>query len=313
MDSMYRLLNNYGKVRGNESMRKHTSIECGGKVNYLVIVEQKDELVELLTELDNSGINYFILGGGYNTLVSQSGFDGVVVKNQANDMKVVDNELQVESGADITKAAKYSMSNNLYGFEMGVGAVGSIGGNVVGNEKIKNKSLSSVITEVKAYKSGEEVVYKNKDCEFDCDTSIFETPGMVVSEVTMKLEKGESEAEQSLEYLKYKSSCMPAMKASIGPLFKHVDKNKIEKSKLEQKSLNEIDSKKWIKPKLLLEQLEILTKNNKIKQYENNPNFLIKEGKAEPKDVISLIENIEHSVYDTYGVELKRKVSTIGF
>ncbi|PSO45481.1 MAG: hypothetical protein BRC22_00840, partial [Parcubacteria group bacterium QH_9_35_7] len=99
MDRMYKLLNNYGKVRSEEPMDKHTSIECGGVVNYLVFVNQKENLIELLSELDSSGINYIVIGEGNNILVSEAGFDGIVIKNETKDIEVKKNELHIQSGA----------------------------------------------------------------------------------------------------------------------------------------------------------------------------------------------------------------------
>jgi len=80
MDVLYTKLKQFGKVKIDEPLSKHTTFKIGGPAKYFVVVEDRDKLVELLKYLDGEGEQYYILGGGSNVLARDEGYDGVVVK-----------------------------------------------------------------------------------------------------------------------------------------------------------------------------------------------------------------------------------------
>ena len=61
----------------NVDMGRYTSFRAGGKAKELVMPENTDELIELMKEIRESGRKYIVLGNGSNTLICDSGFDGV--------------------------------------------------------------------------------------------------------------------------------------------------------------------------------------------------------------------------------------------
>ena len=83
---LYKQLKQFGKVKVKEPLSKHTTFKIGGPADYFVIINNNDDLVGLLKFLDGEGVEYFILGGGSNVLVSDSGFEGVVVQFKNNNM-----------------------------------------------------------------------------------------------------------------------------------------------------------------------------------------------------------------------------------
>ena len=63
----------------NEPMNKHTSFKVGGAARYFVKAENLDDLKKALDLAREKGIPFFILGNGTNLLVSDKGFDGVII------------------------------------------------------------------------------------------------------------------------------------------------------------------------------------------------------------------------------------------
>ena len=68
-----------GTFLENEPMNKHTSFKVGGPARYFVKAESLDDLKKALDLAREKGIPFFILGNGTNLLVSDNGFDGVIV------------------------------------------------------------------------------------------------------------------------------------------------------------------------------------------------------------------------------------------
>ncbi|MFB6226445.1 MAG: FAD-binding protein [Candidatus Paceibacteria bacterium] len=313
MDSIYQKINKYGKVRCDEMMKRHLTIQAGGPVKYLVFVDDREDLISLLRELDSSGIEYFVLGHGGNTLISESGFEGVGIINKTEDKKVEGNKLHVDSGLDITKASQHAMFNNLSGFEWGVGAVGSVGGNIYHNEKVKDKRFELVLSEVEAYKDGEVFSYSCKNCEFGVDESVFHAPGMIITRAVFKLKDETADSEQSMEYINHKNKNLPNFQPSVGPVFRHLKMDDLDLGWFDEGKQEKIKNHGEAKPKWLFDQMDLEACDYGVSFYENNPNFIINEDNASADAIIKTIEKMEHKVYDKYGVELKRKVHTLGF
>ncbi|MFB6181846.1 MAG: UDP-N-acetylmuramate dehydrogenase [Candidatus Magasanikbacteria bacterium] len=313
MDSTYQKLNKFGKVRCDEPLSQHTTVKCGGCADYLIFIDDREDLVNLLTELDQSGIPYKLLGHGGNTLASDSGYSGVVIKNETNGLEVSENKLHADSGADITKAAQHSMFKNLSGFEWGVGALGSVGGNVYHNEKILDRRLAPIVDKAETYKDGSVVTYSRGECEFGSDESVFQRPGMVITKVIFKLSQQQSDPEQSMKYINHKNKNLPAVLPCVGPVFKHItediDIDRFDKEERREK----FKEKGEAKPEWLIEKLDIELENNTAEKHDKNPNFIVNQDNTSSREIMDLIEKIEYKVYDRYGVELERKMQTIGF
>ena len=71
------------KVRESISLAPYTSARIGGPADVLITAESTDELARTIKLLRKENLNYTILGGGSNVLVSDKGARGVVVLNRA--------------------------------------------------------------------------------------------------------------------------------------------------------------------------------------------------------------------------------------
>ena len=68
------------KLRSNTPLAPLTTLKVGGAARYFVEVSSEDELIKALGFAKENDLNLFILGGGSNVVISDSGFDGLVVK-----------------------------------------------------------------------------------------------------------------------------------------------------------------------------------------------------------------------------------------
>jgi UDP-N-acetylmuramate dehydrogenase len=60
-------------------MSAHTSFKVGGPARYFVKAERMDDLKSALSLAREKGLPYFVLGNGTNLLVSDRGYEGVVI------------------------------------------------------------------------------------------------------------------------------------------------------------------------------------------------------------------------------------------
>ena len=123
------------KLEENILLKDFTSIGVGGVADYFYRAERVDELVGVISYLSRREIPYFVLGGGYNIVVSDIGFPGVVIKNELRDIVFSSDsaEVIVGSGVEIGRLLMDAASRDLGGLEFLFGIPGTIGGSVYGN------------------------------------------------------------------------------------------------------------------------------------------------------------------------------------
>lgn len=77
------------EVKQDEPLSRHCTIRVGGPAAAFVIVKSADALAAAVKAAREVGVTYHVLGGGSNTLFSDEGFDGLVIKNMANQVTIV--------------------------------------------------------------------------------------------------------------------------------------------------------------------------------------------------------------------------------
>ena len=90
----------FSEVKFDEPLASHTTLDVGGPARRFVIANNSDQLGEGVKICEQQRIPYFILGGGSNLIVSDSGFSGVVIKNRAQGWKIISDRLSEKAGTE---------------------------------------------------------------------------------------------------------------------------------------------------------------------------------------------------------------------
>ena len=106
----------HAKIKFDERMDKHTTLRVGGKARYYA---EADSLygLNLLSSLCKSyKINYKVLGNGTNVLVSDNGFDGLIINvTRLSDVFFKRDEVRAMAGASVEKLIKFCYEHRLSG------------------------------------------------------------------------------------------------------------------------------------------------------------------------------------------------------
>ena len=124
------------KVKENVSLAPYTSARIGGPADILITADSADDLARIVKLLNKQEMDYVMLGGGSNVLVSDKGVRGVVVLNRAKAVRfhnVDQPSVTVESGVIFSNLANRCASKGLAGLEWAATVPGTIGGAVYGN------------------------------------------------------------------------------------------------------------------------------------------------------------------------------------
>ncbi|MBI5403827.1 MAG: UDP-N-acetylmuramate dehydrogenase [Ignavibacteriae bacterium] len=183
----------------NVILANYTTIKLGGTAKYFCECKTEKELVDCLKLADEKQLKTHILGGGSNTVFSDSGFDGLVIKTGMkgielhNDFK--DNVIiKVSAGEEWDDFVKYCVENKYSGVECLSGIPGSAGASPIQNIGAYGQEVKDTIIFVKALdrKTCKSVMFANEDCLFGYRTSRFKNidkEKYIVTEVLFKLKK----------------------------------------------------------------------------------------------------------------------------
>lgn len=143
----------FGKrVRFDEPMSAHTSLRVGGPAGAMVAVGTCAELRQLLLGCTDQSIPLYIIGGGSNLLVTDSGINGVAVL-LAGEFNGVHLEWKNRSGASVRSMSgtrlkqlcRFCIANGLAGLDFVIGIPGTVGGAVIMNAGTPAGSIESAI------------------------------------------------------------------------------------------------------------------------------------------------------------------------
>lgn len=174
-----------------------TTLGIGGPARWYAAVSSREELVEAIELAEREELPLLILGGGSNMLISDSGFDGLVVHIDLRGVTFEDQDggtlVTAAAGEDWDDLVKETVRRNLAGFECLSGIPGRVGATPIQNVGAYGQEVAETIVELEALdrRTREIVRIANTDCEFSYRDSRFksrEPDRFVILGVTYRLQ-----------------------------------------------------------------------------------------------------------------------------
>ncbi len=307
----------------NEPMDKHTSFRVGGAARLYVVAPDVDALILAVRTAAHQNIPWYVFGGGSNLLVSDDGFEGVMIqaanrriKNQESGIMIVD------AGAITSLVARKSVEAGLTGFEWAVGVPGTIGGAVYGDAGCYGGEMRDVVVSVDAFRvsDGERVTLTKEQCGFGYRTSLFKHEPHLILSCVLRLAKSPDVAasKQKMEdIMTQRKEKQPLASSSAGCIFKNVeftDEKELEILKRHVEVPQSMIDKGQIPVGWLIEQVGMKGKTlGEVEVSTKHCNFFINKGKARAQDIVALISLVKMKVRDELGIELHEEAQYVGF
>lgn len=287
--------------------------------------------MEALNYAKDNNLEFFVMGGGSNILVSDEGFKGLVIHLQDTRYKIQDTFIECGAGLKLSEAIKIATDNLLTGLEWAAGIPGTVGGAVRGNagafgscmaDTTDNVGVINIAEEVQSAKlkvqnfSSKLKVYNNNECKFDYRSSIFKhKPGLIITSVVLKLRKGDkAEIEAKIKENIQKRTKKQPQGQSAGSFFKNPgikDDELIEK--YEKDTGNKVVDGKIPAGWLIAEAGFLGKKIGQIQVSEKHGNFVINLGGGKAQDAIILASIIKQKIREKFNIQLKEEVQFVGF
>lgn len=279
-----------GKVIVKPLMKEYTTYKVGGAASCLIIPNNVEDLIRLISYIKEKNIKYKILGNGSNLIFSDELYEGVIIKLDKLDKLVIEeNSITVGAGYSLIKLALKVSKLGLTGMEFATGIPGTIGGAIYMNAGAYNSDMGYIVTKVKVLTP--DLMIKtlyNKELAFHYRTSFLQSnPGYICLEATIHLKKGKEENIFELinERKKRRLLSQPLEFPCAGSVFRNPPDDFAGR---------------------LIEELGYKGKYLGGAQVsEKHANFIINKNNATASDIRNLILEIKNKVKEKYNIDLK--------
>lgn len=282
----------------NCDMSRFTSFRAGGKADLFVMPQSEQDLQLSLQELAQEGIPYMIMGNGSNILVRDGGYRGAIVKlgEAFSQIQIQGECLTAGCGALMSSVAKAALEGSLTGFEFASGIPGSLGGAVFMNAGAYGGEMVQIIkeAEIMAKDGSETYSLTCEELDLSYRHSALHENGDVAIRAVLQLQKGSQEEirAQMKELTDRRNEKQPISLPSAGSFFKrptgYFAGKLIQDAGLKGLSVGGAQ----VSPK--------------------HSGFLVNTGGATATDIIQLMEVVQATVLDKFGVKLEPEVRIIG-
>jgi len=294
------------EILENESMKKHTTFNLGGPAKYFVKPKSINKIIEIINLCKEYSIEYFILGNGSNLLVSDKGYNGLIInihEDNFSNLKVeqIDNSkyfISVGGGMLMRSLAKKLCLLSLSGLEDIIDIPGTIGGGIIMNAASGGNGLiRNSLEKVKVITPNAEIKELSKnECQLKNRGSMLKDNKYMIIEASFILIKGDKLVIQKrmADHTSRRYSKQPMYFFSAGCFFI------------------------WFKPKFgsLYEKYKesnlVGYRVGDAMIYPYNIAFIVNLGNAKSSDVYEIVTVVEKIFKTKYGIDIKREVIVLG-
>ena len=294
------LIEKFGNnLNQNVNLSNYSWFNLGGNAEFFFKPNDKNQLIEFLSEAKKNNLKTTILGAGSNTLFRDNGVKGTVIKLGSNFSytKLV-SENTIETGAATLdrKVANFAKDNKLANLEFLSCIPGSIGGAIIMNSGCYENEISKILISIEVIDIKNLVVreIKNKDIKFSYRGTNLSEDLIIISAKFKGLAGDKDKIEKKqFDFIERKKLSQPSRIKTCGSTFKNINK----------------DKKAW---KLIKEAGCDNFKEGGAIISQKHCNFFINNGNAKSTDIENLINRVKEIVYKKTGVNLELEIKIIG-
>lgn len=278
----------YGVVLENVSLKDYNTYKIGGIAKYIVKPNSIDNLIKLISYLNEKNIRYIVLGKGSNVILPDEDFDGVIILlDNLNKVNIIDDIIEAEVGINLSVFIMDLINKDLGGLENLCGIPGTLGGAIVGNAGCYGSQISDYLIDITYLEDGIVKTITKEECKFSYRDSIFKRDkNKIILSSKFRLIKSKKDImlESVKEHTLKRKNSQPLEYPNAGSVFRNPENIAAGK---------------------LIEDLGLKDYHVNGAYISNkHANFIINKDKATSEDIIELIEIIRKKVKEKYNIEL---------
>jgi UDP-N-acetylmuramate dehydrogenase len=285
------------RVRSAFALAPLTTFRIGGPAALYLEPEDDRDLEAVALAVDATGIQVLVVGKGSNLLVSDAGYEGLVLRLGRGYRYAARDGLTLAAGGatPLPALAGVALRHGLAGLEFGVAIPASVGGAIRMNAGAHGRQMADVVDQIEVFllSEGGRRRIRGGDAGFSYRRSGLPTDGVVVG-VEVVLSQGElPEIRARMEEARsWRRRTQPLAEPNCGSVFKNPEGDHaarlIEAAGLKGLAVGGVHVS------------------------EKHANFIVATPGARAQDVLTLIRLIQGRVADAAGITLEAEVHLVG-
>lgn len=332
-------------------LKNFTTMRLGGNARFMVEARSKQEVVDICKKAKQHNLPVFVLGGGSNLIVKDSGFDGIVVHMRIPGFEIIADDpnsttIKIGGGENWDSVVKRTVDMELTGIEAMSLIPGTIGAAPVQNLGSYGQEIADVLVSLEAYDIIEEkeVILQNADCNFFYRDSVFKNEAKnryIITSVIINLSKNMPQPpfydtlqryldkhnislytndiiRQAVIEIRKEKLPDPKIKPNSGSFFKNAiiedwQLKDLQKKYPEMPFYEMSDGRFKIPSGWLIEKAGLKgALINGIKVYEKNALVLVNESASSYQDLATARDQIVGQIRDLFRIEIQQEPIELG-
>lgn len=286
-----------GRMRQNEPLAGYTTWKIGGPADLLIIPGTDEELATALALLYRHGVPWCVLGRGSNTLVSDKGVRGAVIKlgDGFDDVRFDGDTVTAGASYSFIKLSVMAGKEGLTGLEFAGGIPGTVGGAVYMNAGAHSSDISRILQSADIiWEDGSREVFGKEQMAFTYRHSILHERRGIVTRAVFRLASGDRKeiAAALASFKDRRLRTQPLQMACAGSVFRNPPNDHAAR-------LIEAAGLKGLR-------------EGGAEVSQLHANFIVNHGNATAEDVLTLMRRVQQTIEQTYGILLVPEVLLMG-
>jgi UDP-N-acetylmuramate dehydrogenase len=297
-------------------LSRYTRFGIGGPADIYAETGDVEAFIAAIAIARESGLDFVVIGGGTNLIVSDAGFRGVVLRFVADRLMAAGNRVVSDAGAVLQDLVDYSIGRGLKGLETLAGIPGSVGAAVYGNAGAYGHSISERVHKVRFLDGGQVRVFDREECEFQYRESIFKDhKEWIILSTELILEPSDAPVLQKTagDILKVRNEKFPPTMKCAGSIFKNFLLAELPAAVAAEVPAPVIREGK-VPAAYFLEQVGAKGMvNGDIHIASYHANLIYNGGKGTARELCEVIGELKARVRVRFGIEVEEEVQYVGF
>ena len=157
VEALARAVGSRGAPAAPPALAELTTLRVGGPVGRYVETASEAELIDVIRQADDASTPLLVIGGGSNILASDTGFEGLVVRDARSDVSLVSDdacggvEITATAGTTWDDLVRQAIASHWGGFATLSGIPGTVGAAPVQNIGAYGTEVAELLASVRAW------------------------------------------------------------------------------------------------------------------------------------------------------------------
>ena len=293
-----------------------TRFGIGGPAALYVEAASEPAFAAALQIAETSGARYGVIGAGTNLIVSDEGFDGIILRFTAKEISHDGALVRAEAGAELQSLVDYCIDHGLRGLETMTGIPGSVGAAIYGNAGAYGHSIDERVERVRFLDGNASRSFTVSECGFRYRESVFkEHKDWIVLSVDLRMTPAPASELRATagEILKIRLAKYPVSMKCAGSIFKNLILAELAEN-VRLQIPDRVVREGKAPSAYFLEQVGAKgMRCGGMCVADYHANLIYNEGAGTARELCALIRELKSRVLTRFHLELEEEVQYVGF